>query len=105
MASPHVAGLAAYFLSLYPDSFDAVSQEFDDAAYEQVLGLGSSYRQAAQIVMGKFQQWTGVSASPLRAKSGKPLSPKALKKALEKVGTKGVLTVSWLSPAPPFSCR
>lgn len=94
-ASPHVAGLAAYFLSLYPEGFDVESQDFTEATYNEILNAPASYlRQGAQIVMGKF---TGAARTTVKG-SDKPLSPKALKKAMIKLGTKGVLTVRCASP-------
>ena len=94
MASPHVAGLAAYFLSLYPTSFNPLVAESvaeDDMSFLQ---------RSAQFVFGsavadefnsKARQ--GLALVPLPPKD-KLLTPKALKSAMIKVGSKGMLTVS-----------
>ena len=37
MASPHVAGLAAYFLSLYPESFSVADDDFLPEVYDNLL--------------------------------------------------------------------
>lgn len=88
-----MCGLAAYFLSLYPAGFNAGSEDFSEASYEEILGAPSSYlRQGSQFVMGKVQQLTG--GRPATTGGDKPLSPKALKKALLRLATKGSLTVS-----------
>ncbi|SCV68472.1 BQ2448_593 [Microbotryum intermedium] len=95
MAAPHVAGLAAYFLSLYPDGFNVQENDFSSESYEQVLG-------AAQMILGRVSNWL----APLR-KSGasaqavsKPLTPAALKKALQKIGSKGLLSDANKAPMP-----
>lgn len=87
MASPHVAGLMAYFMSLYPTSFDAETQDFSDEVYQKLWG---TYQppSAAQFVFGKLQQaWSG--KAPVTSGSSDILSPIALKKALLKVSSKG----------------
>jgi cerevisin len=89
MASPHVAGLAAYFLSLYPTSFQPTEFELVD---EDLTFL----QRSAQFVFGtsadefanKARQ--GLALAPIP----KLLTPKALKSAMIKVGSKGLLTVS-----------
>ncbi|KAM0793080.1 hypothetical protein ACM66B_000563 [Microbotryomycetes sp. NB124-2] len=80
MASPHVAGIAAYFLSLYPDSFNVETQEFVDTPKTSFIG-------SAQAFFGFGQ--TKVDASVV---GDKPLSPRALKKAIQKVATKNAVT-------------
>ncbi|KAK4058173.1 proteinase B [Microbotryomycetes sp. JL221] len=81
MASPHVAGLAAYFLSLYPDSFNVETQEFVDTPKTSFIG-------SAQAFFG-FGEQTRVES---RFVGDKPLSPRALKKAIQKVATKNAIT-------------
>jgi len=41
MASPHVAGIAAYFISLYPKHFSPEKEDFEDYVYDHIL-TGSS---------------------------------------------------------------
>lgn len=94
-ASPHVAGQVAYFLSLYPESFNVATGEFDEAAYYSQYAP-SSIRQGAQIVLGKVQQWTGY-ASRFAPVPVKEITPKALKAALLKIATVGVLSVRSLA--------
>ena len=93
MASPHVAGLAAYFLSLYPESFSVADDDFLPEVYDNLLSASPStsfLKQSIQFVFGTAQQWAGLAPIPPKEKV---LSPKALKKALAKVATKGALTV------------
>ncbi|KAL8277406.1 hypothetical protein RQP46_010246 [Phenoliferia psychrophenolica] len=93
MASPHVAGLAAYFLSLYPTGFSAATDDFSDSVYAQILGESlpqtSFLTKGAQFVFGAFKGARGMLA-PIPPKEG--LTPAALKKALLKVSSKGKLT-------------
>lgn len=97
MASPHVAGLAAYFLSLYPTGFSAATGDFSDAAYAQVLGNAlpstSFVAKAGQFVFGLIEK-----VAPIPPKEG--LTPKALKKALLKVSSSGKLV--GVRPHPPL---
>lgn len=94
MASPHVAGLAAYFLSLYPSSF-VLSEE--ELGYTSTSSEPSTFFQhAAQFVFGQAQQWTKQRFAPIPP-THKPLTPKALKNAMVKLGTKGILTVGFIS--------
>lgn len=88
MASPHVAGLAAYFLSLYPTGFSVEQDDFTDSAYAKIAGevdVSSFIQQGVQFVFGKLRQ----STAPIPPKE--ELTTKALKKALLKVSSKGRL--------------
>ena len=93
MASPHVAGLAAYFLSLYPTGFSVESGDFSNEAYAQVLGKvlpqTSFFTKGAQYVFGSLGG-QGKLFAPVPPKEG--LTPKALTKALLKVSSQGRLT-------------
>ncbi len=91
MASPHVAGLAAYFLSLYDTSFNPETNDFNEDVYARLAGDSSYLRLGAQMFGGKVSQWAGRLTAPT-PKEPKPLSPAALKKAIEKIATKGALT-------------
>lgn len=85
-ASPHVAGELAYFLSLYPGSFDVETGDFLGHAKSDASYL----RQGAQIVFDTVQAWAGYeSTAPIPAE----LSPKALKNAMIRLATAGALTV------------
>lgn len=84
MASPHAAGLAAYFLSLYPDGGFNAEEEASlvpkvsfVASAQAFFGFGFNNNEQAQVA-GKGD--------------AKPLSPRALKKAMLKLATKGVIT-------------
>lgn len=110
MASPHVAGLAAYFLSLYPESFDIASADFIDSAYSPFEISNKEdmtfFQQSAQMVLGQLKQWTaaGIVYEKLQHWTGrdetlapipyKPLSPKALKNAMVKLCTKDALVAA-----------
>ncbi|KAI5476521.1 hypothetical protein MNV49_007531 [Pseudohyphozyma bogoriensis] len=86
MASPHVAGLAAYFLSLYPTSFSP--EELDSTTTSATIERLPSFVQSGlQMVFGSANKLHVTAPVPK-----KPLSPKALKKALAKVASKGLLT-------------
>ena len=98
MASPHVAGLAAYLLSLYPTSFAPYELMDDDdmlvdevvAAYQAARAKTSSFlERGAQMIFGSSPS---LRPEPVFAEGAKPLPPKVLKKALEKLATKGVLS-------------
>lgn len=84
MASPHVAGAAAYFLSLYPESFDVDTMQLKADAFNTY-----SLKQSAQLVFGKVQEWAGIAPLPI----DNELTGPQLKAILLKVGTKGALTV------------
>ncbi|SGY34441.1 BQ5605_C002g01631 [Microbotryum silenes-dioicae] len=97
MASPHVAGLAAYFLSLYPDGFNIQEDDFSSESYEQVSGT-------AQMVLGRISNWrASIRKSGASAEAAQPLSPAALKKALVKVGSTGLLSDANKAPMPAGS--
>ena len=85
MASPHVAGAAAYYLSLYPSAFNLDTMELK--AEESFM------QQSAQIVFGKVQEWTGFAPIP----KGHELTGPELKAILIKYATKNALTVRPLS--------
>lgn len=115
MASPHVAGLAAYFLSLYPESFNPTSEEFEESVYSPFTFSSSSgdsttssyFNQlvignlkrftSVGVWVGKVQHWTGmgreVTVAPIPGKD-LPLSPKDLKKAMLKLCTKDALVAA-----------
>lgn len=83
MASPHAAGLAAYFLSLYPDGgFNAEE--------EPSLVPTVSFVASAQAFFGFG--YNNENAQIAGKGDAKPLSPRALKKAMLKLATKGVIT-------------
>lgn len=91
MASPHVAGLAAYFLSLYDTSFNPETEEFNEDIYARLAGESSYLRLGTQMFGGKMAQWAGRLTAPT-PKQPKPLTPAALKKSIERVATKGAIT-------------
>ncbi|MBW0482407.1 hypothetical protein O181_022122 [Austropuccinia psidii MF-1] len=105
MASPHIAGLAAYFLSIYPQHLDlsalGISEEEDEdltapngEAYDlrQYFSWNSVTSQG-QLALGKFQESVGFGNVPRNTNDGvKILSTRALKKAMIKMSTSGVLT-------------
>lgn len=92
MASPHVAGLAAYFLSLYPTTFQPTEVELID---EDLSFLQRSAQYVFGTVANEFNSKArqGLALAPIPPKE-KLLTPKALKSAMIKVGSKGLLTVS-----------
>jgi len=106
MASPHVAGLAAYFLSLYPTTFvptaaDYITAGETDPAYLQSEIEVSSYdfiTRPGQMIFGKLREWTGFAPSkqkplpPPAPKHPKTILPKVLKQAMIRVATSGILT-------------
>lgn len=109
MASPHIAGLAAYFLSIYPEKLDLASLGvYDDEHEEFVASNGQAYdlgqyfswnsvQSQGQLAFGKFKEAVGYGG-PGRSNDGvQPLSTRMLKKAMIKMSTSGVLSVS-------FSC-
>jgi hypothetical protein len=86
-ASPHIAGLAAYLLSLYPDVFVPTIEDYDaetlaEAAVEEFTDV---WRSSRQFVFGKVGQWTGINfAAPSKGHKKHPriLPPAVLKKAM-----------------------
>ncbi|KAK4691030.1 hypothetical protein P7C70_g9436, partial [Phenoliferia sp. Uapishka_3] len=106
MASPHVAGLAAYFLSLYPTGFSVADDDFTDATYAQIMGevmddlpVSSFVVKGAQFVFGKLG-WSMRGEKKEVEVMTKELTPKALKKALLKISSKGKLTGDLPSGTP-----
>jgi cerevisin len=110
MASPHIAGLAAYFLSIYPEKLDLASLGiFDDEEEEQdefVASNGEAYdlgqyfswnsaQSQGQLAFGKFKEAVGYGA-PIKSKDeSQKLSTRMLKKAMIRMSTSGVLSVSF----------
>lgn len=82
-ASPHIAGLAAYLLSLYPETFVPTAEDWsvEESTPERVQSL---YQSGRQFVFGKVNEWTGVSfVAPHKSpKKDKTLSPAVLKSAM-----------------------
>jgi len=89
MASPHIAGLTAYYLSLYPsgefaptvEDYEAAGVPYPAANEEQSTGR-SLFQIGSQFVFGKKPQVTG---------GHKPLDPKVLKNAMLRLSTKNAL--------------
>jgi len=86
MASPHIAGLAAYFLSLYPDKLDVASMLSEEATDVRSGGL---FRQDRQLVFDRIRQ--GLGFGPLAPVPGKGLTPKQMKAVMLKLASKDVL--------------
>jgi cerevisin len=88
MASPGVAGLVAYFLSLYPTTFIPTEADFLAA------GLASPFetRRTHQIVLDSVKSALGYKVAGGKGKLPDILPPAVMKKAIERVGTKGILT-------------
>ncbi|PLW49117.1 hypothetical protein PCASD_02995 [Puccinia coronata f. sp. avenae] len=106
MASPHIAGLAAYFLSIYPEKLDLASLGIDDEEEEQdefVASNGEAYdlgqyfswnsaQSQGQLAFGKFKEAVGYGA-PIKSKDeSQKLSTRMLKKAMIRMSTSGVLS-------------
>ncbi|CAH7683592.1 subtilase-type proteinase psp3 [Phakopsora pachyrhizi] len=103
--NPHIAGLAAYFLSIYPESLDLAAlglQEDDDVEDEVVASNGEAYdlrqyftwnsaNSPGQIAFGKFKEAVGFGQAQKTRASRKPLSTTLLKKAMLKLSTPGAL--------------
>jgi cerevisin len=98
MASPHIAGLTAYYLSLYPsgefaptvEDYEVAGVPYPAAEAEESTGR-SLFQIGSQFVFGKKPQVTG---------GFKPLDPKVLKTAMLRLSTKNVLDVSRSLPMP-----
>jgi cerevisin len=99
MATPHIAGLTAYYLSLYPSGEFIPSVE--DYATAGVPFPGSEEEREAeareQSIISKGRQlvFGGLfgSKKPVNTVSGsKPLDPKVLKNAMLRLATKGALS-------------
>lgn len=106
MASPHIAGLAAYFLSIYPERLDLASldifEDEEEEANELFASNGEAYdlRQyfswnsaaaQGQFALGKFKEVAGFGSSKT-AGSPRALSTRLLKKAMIKMSTSGALS-------------
>lgn len=104
MASPHIAGLAAYFLSIHPYYLDLSALGLDDDDDEELVApSGQAYdlRQyltwnaissQGQIAFGKLKETVGLrqrAQSPVRPNT---LSARMLKKVMIKMSTSGVLS-------------
>lgn len=62
----------------------------------------------AQLVFGKFGEWTGLksaSKSPASPSHPKVLAPKVLKQSIIRVATSGILTVSFDCFLNQLSCN
>lgn len=113
MASPHVAGALAYYLSLYPDNFQpteadylsaglpvpttASSTSFTSAvASDNMIEIIYKVHRGGQVVVGKLVEYI---SSPFSSSSSRrtlgdspaPIDPKVLKAAVIRIGTQGVL--------------
>ncbi|KAG5352760.1 hypothetical protein C0989_000699 [Termitomyces sp. Mn162] len=101
MASPHVAGLLAYYLSLYPsESFDSILGTQDNVISltqaEQAFVLPAS---VYAVMQATLPRWLS-SLIPVRSVSDpaiapiphKPITPAQLKEALIKLATPDVLS-------------
>jgi len=101
MASPHICGLGAYFLSLYPTSFAPTAEDYLLAGEAVPFHLSanrdsslSAISWPSQFVFGKLREWTGFGSAP--AKTAKKshdhtVTPKVLKQAIVRLSTKGIL--------------
>ncbi|KAG5717043.1 Subtilisin-like serine protease pepC, partial [Termitomyces sp. T112] len=101
MASPHVAGLLAYYLSLYPSkSFDPTFDTQDNVLSltrpEQAFVLPSSVYAAMQATLPRwissFIPIRSVSDPAIAPIPHKPITPAQLKEALIKLATPDVLS-------------
>lgn len=104
MASPHIAGLAAYFLSIYPEKLDLASLGvYEDEQDEFVASNGEAYdlgqyfswnsvSSQGQLAFGKFKEAVGYSGSTQPKDAPQALSTRMLKKAMIKMSTSGVLS-------------
>ncbi|KAI7953375.1 hypothetical protein MJO28_005922 [Puccinia striiformis f. sp. tritici] len=112
MASPHIAGLAAYFLSIYPEKLDLASLGvFEDEQDEFVAANGEAYdlgqylswnsvSSQGQLAFGKFKEVVGYGGATKSDDGSQILSTKMLKKAMIKMATSGVL-----SKLPGHTCN
>lgn len=101
MATPHIAGLTAYYLSLYPSGEFAPSQEDYDAAGVPMPGSAeerelearerSLFNRGKQLVFGGLFG-NGGENKPVLVAGSKPLDPKVLKKAMLRLASKNMLT-------------
>jgi cerevisin len=111
MASPHIAGLAAYYLSLYPHSFTPKAEDYEAAGVpvpkaeadvldivEQMIDLPAFLDNGKQLVFERIRVWSGIGKSKAVAPTPKKpatLNPKVLKKAMVRIASEGILTVSF----------
>jgi len=96
MASPHVAGLAAYYLSLYGVKGGFAPEEVDyetagvpypgSIEEQQEEARSRSLFQKGQLVFG------GLLGKKYTAPTVKPLDPRVLKQTMLRLSTKGALT-------------
>lgn len=104
MASPHVAGLSAYFLSLPPTFFAPIAEDYTLAGeaipfhLTAPVGatLSSSLSWPSQLIFSKLREWTGFSSGRVQVMTKKEhhgITPKVLKNAIVRLSTKGILTV------------
>ncbi|KAH8922782.1 hypothetical protein BT69DRAFT_1350608 [Atractiella rhizophila] len=97
MASPHVAGLVAYFLSVYPEKFSPSAEDFEDSVYDAILhpSFGSPFQWAKDFVLSLFGPHLNILVGreeKLAPVPIKELSPKVLKNVLLKLSTKDALS-------------
>ncbi|KAK9899261.1 hypothetical protein P389DRAFT_141798 [Cystobasidium minutum MCA 4210] len=99
MATPHIAGLTAYYLSLYPSGQFSPSAEDYAAAGVPVPGSAEEReleeRERSLIDKGRqlvFGDLFGKAARKPTIAGQKPLDPKVLKKAMLRLATKGALS-------------
>jgi len=103
MASPHVAGLSAYFLSLPPTFFAPIAEDYTLAGeaipfhLTAPVGatLSSSLSWPSQLIFSKLREWTGFSSGRVQVMTKKEhhgITPKVLKNAIVRLSTKGILT-------------
>ncbi|EGG04425.1 subtilisin protease [Melampsora larici-populina 98AG31] len=99
MASPHIAGLAAYYLSQGLNLGELGLLEEDDDEFSpaglahdlnQYLSWGSVSSQG-QLAFGKLREAIGFGAARPHPTGHKPLSTKILKKAMIMLSTEGAL--------------
>jgi len=99
MASPHICGLGAYFLGLYPHSFTPTAEDYVLAGEAVPFHLSNnrdstfgSISWPSQIIFGKLREWTGLKPVEAVKKShDRIVSPKVLKQAIVRLSTKGII--------------
>lgn len=89
-ASPHIAGLTAYYLSLYGSGDFAPSQADYEAA--GVAMPGSAEEESSLFSKGRQLVFNGIFGGAKKEGSSKPLDPKVLKAAMLRLSTRDVLT-------------
>lgn len=92
-ASPHIAGLTAYYLSLYGSGAFAPTQADYEAAGIAMPGSAGDKSEGSSL-FSKGQQlvFSGIFGPTKKEGSDKPLDPKVLKAAMLRLSTKNVLT-------------